>query len=169
MKPDWTLIAAWIGALGGLSGFATLVVTGWWRRQDRKQAETERIAVHSVSGGPGGLSFWVSFDTSEKHEQLEVTAKILTGSSRGPFIEGHRKDPNVRGYDTPRTLPPSGHHREFTEPLSTWLSTPVPKGAVGAHLFLHGSPAPQDARIKFRVGGKASGKVLATRVFHVAS
>lgn len=167
--PDWTLIAAWIGALGGLSGFATLAVTWWWRHQDRKQAETERIAVHSVSGGPAGLSFWVSFDTPEKNERVEVAAKILGGNPRGPFIEGHRRDSTVPDYDTPRTLPPAGRHREFTEPLAEWLNTPIPKGSVGAHLIVHGSPAPEEARIRFRVRGKGSGKVIAVRVLHVAA
>lgn len=169
MRADWTLIAAWIGSLGGLSGFATLLVTWWWRHRDRKQVETERIAVRYVNIGPLGLSFWVSFDAPEKNERVELLAKILGGSRQGPFIEGYRTDTTGLAYEPRETLPPASQHSEVVEPLSEWLNSPIPKGAVGTRLIAHGTPVPREVRVLLRVRGRASGKILAARTLYVAS
>jgi len=168
VRPDWSIIAAWIGALGGLSGFATLGVTWWWRHQDRNRTETERIVVHYVTGGVEGLAFWVSFADPEANEPVEVLANVLGGGASGPFIEGHRRETTGPSYEPQRTLPPSGRFKEVVEPMARWLNTPIPEGSVGAHLIAHGTPPPTEVRVRFRIRGKASGKILASRTLHIA-
>lgn len=166
MKIDWSTLAAWVGAIGGLSGFASLAATAWWRRQDQQRVETDRLSVQRVSRGAYGLTFWVKYAEATPSEGLKVKIEILGGGRGGPFVEACvRKPYNPATGSSELELPSQRLHLVETG-LGNW--TGDPQGVHAAWLLLHGSPPPKKAKVRITVFGDASGQKLTSKTLHVA-
>lgn len=166
MEVDWSATAALIGALGGLSGFASLGATWWWRRQDRRKLEVERVSVERVSRGAHGLSFWVRYTGAPSSESLKAEIRLLSGGRAGPYIERFVQTPYDPRTSTVEQVPPIGTARKLDIRLGNYTDTP--HDVRSAWVILHGSPQPTAAKVRIKVRGEASGVLVTTRVLHVA-
>jgi hypothetical protein len=166
MSADWAAMAAWVGALGGFSGFASLAATAYWRQRDRRQLEHDRVSVNRVNQGTYGLDFWVSYVSPTSNESLRVRVEVLNSGPKGPFVQSrvmHQYDPKT---GVAPEAKPEGRSCDVNEPLGRWSNDPPLVYAQNFVLF--GNPLPSKGKLRVTVRGSASERVLARRVLHIA-
>ena len=162
---DWTAAAAWVGAIGGLSGFASLGATALWRWQDQQKAKVERITLSSITGGSGGIGFYLRYVSDPTSEGLVALVQLLSGGRPGPFIDEYRTTGGTPHNPGPWEGPIS---RLRSVSLRLHASIHGPPGGLTAHAVVHGEPGPKMARIRVTVKGRASGMIYARRTLIVA-
>lgn len=65
---DWAEVRSWIGTVGGLSGFATLIWTRIDRSRDARRAELARLKVDGKRVGASSATLTFKYDPVERHE-----------------------------------------------------------------------------------------------------